>query len=522
MKKNRNLLCGAMMAVCLLTGAGTVSAQRAYIDERVAEAYNYRDDIAPEVVERAKSWKRPGVLHGNWIENRDGKSIRLDGSEIFPDVDYLRVREYYPGTYEVSQQRDDQVVCGMMRDNGEQVIPIKYHSMYVDVNNGMIECRELSTTADGKVYNHCTDVYKLNGELIASVKYQNPNKNLCSVSVEYKKEHNLIRVHYPLGKSAASMTGYVYYYPDGQVAFGPYETKGYLGAKYGSPGVLYDGKKEFLIPDYAPEAHPRLENDRVTSAELIANDFKRNAWIRKASECFDRGEWENTLNYLSFYDQFDSNYFLGSCPEVFTYAIMWLRSHHALGHNSEIYNTVTADKMSNYGLLYHTKKKYLYTWSQRIDASEETKQAWQVCQDIFNEAASVVLAEQREARRQMNAELWAAALSSLSGTVHQILGPSSSAKTAGGGAVKSTPQTAARNSGSSSGRSDSDETKAQKAPTRECPDCHGYGKVREKTYSGSITRNEPHQCEICGRKYTGQDKCISHRDCNRCHGLGKI
>ena len=499
----------------------TTSAQF-YNDDLVLQAYQYRDDIAPEVIETAKNWKRPGVLHGNWIENRDGKSVYLDGTDMFPDIEYLRIREYYPGIYRMTQLQNGREVEGLVRADGQQVIPIKYKSMFISDTYGYISGTEYAESSDGKTYNNATDLYDLGGRFIKRIAFQTPSEFGGSINVRYHKDYNLIEASYYPTKSYSLRT-YTYFYPDGQLAVGPIDSKKGLAVR---DGVVTDFKKDWPIPNSDPDAHPRLQHDRAASQELISETFRQNPWIQKASQHFDRGEWEQTLTMLNLYDQFDKNLFLTFSPEVFSYDIMWLRSHHALGHNREIYEQIANQKMAWYGLWYDKKKREITFPTITSFASGQVEQAWQGCQDIFNEAASVVLAEEAELRRQRNAELWAVALGALAGTVHEILGSSSSSQSA---SSSSTPasriasSSSSSSSGTSSSSSDEEENKKEtKAPTRECPDCHGYGKVREKTYSGSITRTEKHKCEECGREYSGQDKCISHRTCNRCHGLGKI
>ena len=42
-----------------------------------------------------KKWpEKVGVLHANWIENRQGKSIDTSGNILFPQYDYTHIEQY--------------------------------------------------------------------------------------------------------------------------------------------------------------------------------------------------------------------------------------------------------------------------------------------------------------------------------------------------------------------------------------------------------------------------------------------
>ena len=496
-------------------------------DEIIQQARLHRTDISPEVIAKVTEWKRDPIFHGNWIQNRDGKSLWLDGTEVLPEIDYSGIREYYPGVFQVSVKKEGSYdnYYGLYRADGTMLAPTKYKSIYLNDVYGFIEATEFSTL-DGKMYNHATDVYSLEGNLIKSIKFQNPEKYHNSVNMNYNKEANLISARYYPKKGTKAST-YLYFYPDGQMAFGPYETSKFLSNYYLKDGIIEEGNKQLSIPDFNPSAHPKIDHDMDASKDYISDDFKSNYWIRKASECFEKEKWEETLNFLNIYDALDYHIYVKNCPEALTYAIMWLRSNQALGNYKYIYDQVVGNKMFRYHLSYDKKKKSLFT---RFFKDESEKEAMNICKEIFDEAASVVIAEQNEINRQRNAEIWAAALVSLSSTVKNILGsPSTSTRSAirgksnrGGlnidnssvGGVKAKDLPHVSDDSDSSGSNSRSSSSSSSSSSKSCRLCVGRGYCKTCTGTGVMTGytlKDKLKCSTCN----GTGKCPS------CHGTGK-
>ncbi len=84
----------------------------------------YRTDISPAVIKKAKKWGSDPIIHDSWIENPWGKSIDLQGNVMFPDLEYVKCKEITPILFELKK---DLNVSGVVRSDGTVIIPFKHH-----------------------------------------------------------------------------------------------------------------------------------------------------------------------------------------------------------------------------------------------------------------------------------------------------------------------------------------------------------------------------------------------------------
>lgn len=151
-----------------------ISAQRrgnvakAYERERKEEikflknAYRYRSDIPKWVLKMTKKWPdKVGILHGNWIENRGGKSVTIYGGELFPNYDYVGLQQFCDSLW-VMKGRNGKLA--VVTGSGRPITDFSYGDIrfwYAD--DGILECKENKYSDAG-----ITDLYTIEGNLVLS------------------------------------------------------------------------------------------------------------------------------------------------------------------------------------------------------------------------------------------------------------------------------------------------------------------------------------------------------------------
>lgn len=100
----------------------------------------YRPDIPSEVIKNVKrdmgyfDDKYPRI-HDSWIEHPFGKSVDLQGNEMFPDVDYQNCKQLSPSHFELSNFKNRISYKGVVRTDGTIIVPIEnidleYYPLY--------------------------------------------------------------------------------------------------------------------------------------------------------------------------------------------------------------------------------------------------------------------------------------------------------------------------------------------------------------------------------------------------------
>lgn len=100
----------------------------------------YRQDIPAAVIKQVKkdmgyfdsSYPR---IHDGWIEHPFGKSVDLQGNELFPEIDYNRCKPVSPTHFELSKYHFGDNKCGVVRTDGQVIVPMEnlklsYYPLY--------------------------------------------------------------------------------------------------------------------------------------------------------------------------------------------------------------------------------------------------------------------------------------------------------------------------------------------------------------------------------------------------------
>lgn len=90
----------------------------------------YRQDIPAEVIKQVK--KEMGnsesgypIIHDSWIENPLGKSIDLQGNELFPEIDYNQCSPVSPTHFELRKVHYGNHNAGVIRTDGQMIVPME-------------------------------------------------------------------------------------------------------------------------------------------------------------------------------------------------------------------------------------------------------------------------------------------------------------------------------------------------------------------------------------------------------------
>ena len=506
MKKTRvTLLCLLLQIVAMLP----CLAQGKWADQESMnrEAYAYRDDISPELMEKIKALPSSAKLHSTWIEIRRGKSLWTDGSEMFPDVAYQHITHPYPRIYELTNRGKS----GLWHDDGTCIVPMEYKRIIIS-DDGLVKCEKEPVEEGKNKFRRGFDVFTINGTKLLGSSYLSKDKysTFYCIPDTIKK---IIRVEYraPNGKDKMVQLHYL----DGQLMFGPVECKdSYL--KVDATGSVSGGAKGQIV-DYNPQAHPSLVPESKFNAAMVSTLYKSNIWIEKALACYNNKDWAGALRMMDYFDHYD--YFLrfqGS-DESTAFALMWLQCKYEQGAYEDIFSVVEQGHMGRYGLLYDKTKGAL---RNLVLPTERQKALHEQCQTIFADAAAPYIAAALEAERQArrereerNAQIVAAIFGAVSNSLNTILsyassGSGSSTKVVG---TKSSSVKAGSTAASSAAGEEPQESLVTVEKQIECKVCKGSGVCTYCNGSGHGTKlGYDVTCGACG----------GHPKCSSCRGRG--
>ena len=469
-------------------------------------ALECRDDISPDVLDKIKQWEETPIIHSDWIENPKGKSLWLDGTEIFPNINYTKLYVRYPNMFEV---RNGSYV-GLFYKDGSTIAPMKYSDLHIG-SNGYVTCLG-HPSWDGKLYHHSIDYYKIDGQFVYHLEYTNPKEYSFPVTV-YEEKENILKVIITKQCSSKNcLYEYRLLYPDGQEVIEPIEGKETLTVKN---GVIRFGKKEIPIPNFSPMNHPGLGVDTEGLSLLISNTYKENYYIKKAVDFYNSKKWNEALTYLNFFHQFE-NLNLWNSVEAKVFCLMWLRCKYELGQSEEIYKLIK-DKnvLRPYQLEYSPSSHSLSDGSIRplSNPSEELKEVSRQCKELFDIAVAPYVQQeikQENEKQLQKQQMWIALFGAITSSINNYLTYSSttSSYTNNSVNIKTAPTSSTTNS--TSERTDGGELVTQEKHTP-CQVCNGTGKC---THCNGTGRGKRLGMDVtCGA-------CSGHPTCTSCKGKG--
>ncbi len=267
---------------CLVIGKPILLRPR-YIDDEVVKSYTLCKDISQEVLLKAKGWGRPGIIHGDWIEHINGKSIDLEGNELFPEVEYDSMFEIMPGKYVISH-RD---IHGLISRQGQLLVPMIYDD--VDWLQDGLFC---GIKNDGT-----KDIYTTDGVFLCSLK--NPQE----LFFWYDIANNLIDVHYKQHSSDDKYRFHLFY-ADGQLAC-PVFMANSIYAMFSTISVMSNGET-YKVEIANPINRWKCLDADKNIQEIVSKDVAlNNLWLKRASDYYLGHQYAKAIECLQYYRKFD-------------------------------------------------------------------------------------------------------------------------------------------------------------------------------------------------------------------------
>lgn len=111
-------------------------------------AYEFRTDIPKSVLKTTRSWPdKYGILHHDWIENLNGKSIDLQGNVLFPQYDYTQL-ERHCGRFWVMTVGGKK---GVVDNSGTVLVPFEYDAInFYYITDGYVSAWKKGDLGRGK------------------------------------------------------------------------------------------------------------------------------------------------------------------------------------------------------------------------------------------------------------------------------------------------------------------------------------------------------------------------------------
>lgn len=475
--------------------------------DRLSKAYKYRTDIDKKVLSITKKWpNKVGVLHSDWIENINGKSIDLNGHELFPQYDYTGLEQYCDSFFVMSVNG----LKGVVTRNGKQLTKFGYWGFDFSQIDGGIILAKINAIGTGK-----TDIYSTNGNLLYSL------EEYDYLHSEYNALYNNIIIVF-FDSSGAKR--YLVFFPDGDRACDVDLIGGDL--LISSDKIIHRINDESISIQKinTDKPHPSLiESYRQDMYSLDEIDYNKNKWIGLFNNYYQAKKYKDALFCLDYYNLYEKQALRsdGSMPnfKIFTFDLKCREKLEDYKTVIDIIRSADLDHRLPFGLLYDPIERKLKFCMESLYSDEENKGIGQMVSDInglYN--TSIEGYKKKEVSRQQNAQFWGAMLGAAAATTLNVIaefstGASSSSKQSGNSGVKTTSVSSTPSSSGSSGgdnSSSSDELVTVEKYIK-CTVCDGSGKcvhcggTGKGVYNGKVDR-----CAACD----GHPKCPS------CHGRG--
>ena len=479
-------------------------------------AFKYREDINPRIISGMDKLPKVPILHSKWIDNPNGKSLWTDGTEMFPDIDYLYISNCYPNFYKLAKNIH---FNGVFHADGTMIVPMEYEYITV-VKEGYFKCSKPLGVENNK-FKHYFDLYDFSGKKIISLSYLTQDR-LYGTSCDYDAVNNLLKINY----KSENNKKYIHclYYPDGQLAFGPFEDKSnLLYIKNGSVVSPSDKKHTYPIENFNPQGHSTLGVSVEGQLALLSNEYKDNIWIQKAINCYHNEQWQDALMYMNYFFKFDYNSEMKYTAEAQAFVLMFVRCKYELGQNQELYDMFKDNINSG---LFSLGISYYYGDLPTVETkrlNKEAKDIYEQWRNLYKEAVQPILDDikakedmqriDKLQRQQRNMQIWAQFLTAIGTTLNNYLSYSSSSSQSSVGNTSNnavSPHSSSTITNTSSSSSGGGELVTQEKHTP-CQVCNGTGKC---THCNGTGRGKKLGMDVtCGA-------CSGHPTCSSCKGRG--
>lgn len=557
----------------ILVTALVATAASAKLDPDLKKAFKYRTDISKEALAKIKKWPdKTGIIHGDWIENRNGRSIDLQGNDLFPSQYYSQLEQGYDSLFVMSLG----IKRGVITRSGRLIIPLEYDAIdFSYMAHGLILARNYDEecidgngqsqtydfthvfTATGKEMDRIMDLGRLYVQYVPSTSYANKTyRGYMALMSTYNKNESLefTDLFYMNGDKAA--VGIYAVYRIQKI------TNDSLYTSFASGDTAINVVRTMSKYDTSsPDVLRILSNDEVAKLERNhdRSDYMDNYWIKKALEYYNNKEYDKAAFCFNYYGKYErsntpidkinsvpcylfylsllsSYYNAGDYKEVMQIVqnggitkdrgiYPYLSGNHiAKSKASEVGKAITLQEYSSverfYSQPYGFRAQQNGTYGWKLDASD-LKKFFEQDRDIVSNAlksitsiynSSVTAYQQKQ---QANAALFGAILGAVAGTVSNIAGGNSGSGTTatGVGALSSGSTVSSSSTTTSSSSSSSSSSSTQTQTKKRCVRCSGSGTCIRCKGSGKETTFSGKSTTVCGMCH-GNGKCLS------CNGLG--
>lgn len=340
------------------------------IRKNMLDAYAYRTDISKEVLAQTKKWpEKYGILHGDWIENTNGKSITLKGEVILPQYDYTQLELFCDSFYvmKVGTRR------GVVTRSGRQVVPFSYWKLsFRRINEGLIFGMQ-NNAGTGKV-----DVYSTQGQKVCEL------DNVQFMDAVYLENSNVVAV-------------------------------------YTKRTNLKEEEEQLFFPDGTPvtagNASEGAEHPAIPVANIDENNqyddfsFQNNVWVRKFWDFFEKKKYYDALFCIGFYDSHDRQELCSdmSMPNFITFTSI-LDCYKKLGMYEPLVQMVQANTIDHRlprGLLFNVDTKKVESTLELLYNGIEQEYLLGMVDDVNQLYSSSLAGYQASVeRRQQSAQMW--------------------------------------------------------------------------------------------------------------------
>ena len=383
------------------------------IKDNMLKAYDYRSDIDKKILAETKKWpNKYGILHNDWIENKNGKSITLTGETILPQYDYTELDLYCDSLYmmKVGTRR------GVVTSSGRMVVPFKYWTLsFKCIDDGLILGLQ-NSAGTGKV-----DIYSINGHLICEL------NNIQSVDAAYYRHDNVIEVIYRQNNEPDEKE--TLYFPDGTLVTSNNQDD---GGNHPSIPISY-----------------WFENNEIDDAA-----FQNNIWVQMFWEFYNNKRYRDALYCISFFDSHERQTLCSdaSLPNFITFTSI-LDCYKKLGMHEELVRVVkgtTIEHRPPRGLIFNLDTHQVESELDLLYSGIGHDYLMGMINDV-NELYNSSLEGYRASveQRQQNAQMWVSVMSATVAITTATLTKlaeedskrhSSAAKGKGGGGSKAGPK----------------------------------------------------------------------------------
>lgn len=469
----------ALLSSVLVIAQTPVDIQR---NKVLSTAYKYRKDINSKVLEKTKKWEgKVGILHTDWIENLHGRSIDLDGNELFPHYNYTGLVQYCDSFFVMTVNGKK----GVVTRSGVQLTKFDYWGFdFSRLDQGVIFAKHNAISTGG------VDVYSQLGYLIYTL------DDFKDLAVGYDVKTNQIFIQFADNNGNRQN---IVCYPDG------------------------------IMVGEDSEPHPSMVVTTIDDAKRFdAKEYERNKWMSEFRKYYSKGKYKEAHFCLEYYNDYEKQILRSqeTKPNFYHFAFD-LKCRKELKDYGTVVSIVRGNDLNHRtprGLQFNPAERQLKFSPEASYDSDELNEIAHLVSDINDTyTSSFQLFKEREIRRQERAQTWAllgmAALSAASSVASGVANMNSGTATSSRQDTQANVNATAAPVGSSATVSSNNSSAPEQKKSRTCSVCKGTGSETHETYMGSAVAGKKKWCSQCGKDvYYGH----SHRTCTTCRGTGQI